>query len=36
MLIDCDGHILEPADLWERYLTGTTLGATVRLAEKPS
>ncbi len=18
--IDCDGHILEPADLWEKYL----------------
>jgi hypothetical protein len=20
MLIDCDGHILEPPDLWEKYL----------------
>jgi len=20
MVIDCDGHILEPPDLWERYL----------------
>jgi hypothetical protein len=20
MLIDCDGHILEPPDLWETYL----------------
>ena len=20
MVIDCDGHILEPPDLWEKYL----------------
>ena len=20
LVIDCDGHILEPPDLWERYL----------------
>ena len=20
LVIDCDGHILEPADLWEKYI----------------
>jgi len=22
LVVDADGHILEPPDLWERYLTG--------------
>jgi len=38
MIIDCDGHILEPPDLWEKYLEPRyrSRALRVRLSEKPS
>ncbi len=30
-IIDCDGHLLEPHDLWERYLEGALRAKAPRL-----
>jgi len=31
MLIDCDGHILEPPDLWEKYLEPRYRNRAIRI-----
>ena len=35
LLIDCDGHILEPPDLWERYLDPAYRDRALRLRVDP-
>ena len=35
LLIDCDGHILEPPDLWERYLEPAYRDRALRLRVDP-
>ena len=35
LLIDCDGHILEPPDLWEHYLDPAYRDRTLRIRVAP-
>ncbi len=35
LLIDCDGHILEPPDLWERYIDPRYRDRSLRLRIDP-
>jgi hypothetical protein len=30
-IVDCDGHLVEPPDLWERYLEGGLRAKAPRL-----
>jgi len=32
-IIDCDGHLLEPHDLWERYIDGALRAKAPRLVK---
>ena len=34
MLIDCDSHVLEPADLWHNYLEKKFVDRAIRIEEK--
>lgn len=33
VIIDCDGHLLEPHDLWERYIEGALRAKAPRLVK---
>src|SRR5713101_6192254 len=36
MVIDCDSHVMEPPDLWEKYLEPRFRNRAIRIVQDPS
>ena len=36
MVVDSDGHVLEPADMWERYLEPKYRERAIRIRDGPT